>query len=284
VDLGARGHARFVAATGRHPRPEDYQGVHTTGKFDLAGIYALQTTERTESSFGPDEPYPVVLQLDVRGLRALPDVDALMEGYEQFDESIRKIVEDELDEGQYAWQIAERLSGDGDFEEEDEDAWFAVSHTLTNAAEAVLEAVGDDEKKARRVLERWVRTGQVPEALLTYVVDQRRFMHDFGTERLVSVQAVKPLWKTILPSWDEDEQVGRRVGKLEARGWSVMTRDDGGDSGLDSREIWRNPRFREEPRRTQYHGTSSLLAARAFPEVPWPREAPFPIGRPARSP
>ncbi|KKL65453.1 hypothetical protein LCGC14_2154850, partial [marine sediment metagenome] len=80
--LGVAGGRFFQQTVGRPVKPEDYHGVHTTTSMDIAAVYATGATyerfwdDHYVSSEEP-EAYPVILSLDVGGLEALSDVDAM---------------------------------------------------------------------------------------------------------------------------------------------------------------------------------------------------------------
>jgi len=278
VDLGARGRMRFRSALGRAPTPEDYVGVHTTGSLALAAFYALTATRHLGSSFRAQEDYPVVFLLDVTGLEALPDVDAMMEGAERFDDSTRRTVERALaDDDGRIWRLSEEFDESTGFDDWTNDAWTRLGEIASgNPVRAVVDAVGGDKDRAREVLAQWVDTGELDPVILTHLVDQRRYLADFPRERVVEVLAIQPIWREVVPT-QEDE---RRAVRLEKRGWQVVSDEEDVPGSIDPTvaTIWRNPSLATAtPAATQYHGTSSALAREAFPDLPWPARAPFPV-------
>jgi hypothetical protein len=266
---------RIRRALGRPLRRDDLRGVHGTGSLGLAAFYALVTTERRRSDFRVGSPWPVVLDLNVGGLEALPDIDAIIEGADLFEEAgwLRKGLAESLARGQPIWQIAEYYDADFSGDDPPRNAYELLWQLNPNPVRAVLDAAQDDEGQARAILRGYVDTGRIPPDVLTHVVDQRRYLADFGVERLVSADAVKPLWEDILAQGDEEDEALKE--RLEEDGWQVAT-DDDYDLEPETVVVWQNPRWaRRPPKRTQYHGTSSDLAKRAFPEIPWPEDGPF---------
>lgn len=250
--------------------------MHTTGDLGLAAVYAMGATDRSER--GPDDPYPVVLELDVRRLRALPDIDAIKSGAEIMgDPDLRERVARKLAEEMDPYDVRMSLTDGYDEERPDNVTDALVTASRRDPLSAFLAVYeGRGGGMLEQALRRWTRTGEAPPAVLAALVDQRRYLHDFGPERVVRVLAVQPMFGDLLDEGlDEDMH---RAQWLEQHGFRVFTQEDFADGSVHpyTEEIWRNRRL-TRLRRVQYHGTSSEFFRQALPEIPIPRKAPFPI-------
>jgi hypothetical protein len=298
--LGVAGGDWFARIVGRRPTAEDYYGVHTSGNEMIAASYALGTCKKLGSLLGLNDPYPVILALDVRGLEELPDVDALAEGVEQFGDSYtREIVRDELDgeRGDELDHLAEQLDSDGEEWTDDVYEWIQRG-AMHNPVRAIMSAFEGDDEQALDAIRRWAVDGQIDERLMAYLVDQRRYLTDFFLDRVISIDAFKPFWSEII-SYETQPKALKRMEKL---GYDVFDQDNAGMGSFSptTTAVWQNPMFFDVPiaegqqlsfpetvlypargkgdeLRPQYHGTASTLVQEAFPELRLPTVAPFPI-------
>jgi hypothetical protein len=276
--LRAAGERQFERVLGRRPTADDYRGVHTTGDLGLAAVYAMGATDRGDR--GPEDPWPVVLQLDVRRLRALPDIDAIKTGAEILGEpDLRERVARMLAEGKDPGWIRMSLT-DGYDEERPDNVTEALAMASRRDPLSAFLAVyeGRSEEVFERALRRWTRTGEAPPAVLAALVDQRRYLHDFGPARVVRVLAVQPMHGDIFDEGLDEDM--RRAQWIEQYGFQVFTLEDlaNGSVHPHTEEVWHNRRLaRLRGGHTQYHGTSSETVRQALPEIPLPRTAPFPI-------
>ena len=275
--LDVAGGRRFRQAVGRAPLRSDYEGVHTSGNDFLAATYAVSTAKK-------DDSYPVVVALDVTGLKAIPDVDALAAGHEMFyDQTTRKEVMSELRRGQDMYSIAESFSMNEEHDNpvgEDVTAVFFEETRSRNPAAVLQKVFGDDPVKMGKVLRRWLAGGEIPAELMMEIVDQRRYMHDFNVDRVLKVYAVKRWWDEVLDDWwERDDAEGRRMKKqaeeIEAAGYRIFTFEDvvNYSWNVESKVIFDS---RLDDAKAQYHGTSALRLQQAFPELAIPAD-PFPV-------
>lgn len=247
---------------GRGVRSEDYAGVHTSTDFDLAAVYAYgawHTVRKRE----PDA-YPVVLALDTRGLEALPDVDALVNAAQLLgDESVRADLADaeiSLHEAPDWWEIPLIEVFEG----------ADVSSALVEVSQ---EKGPWGAFETEEEWERWLSTGEYTKEQAIRLTDQKRYLDDFGLDRLVQAVAIQPWWPEIMEIYDEQSECVAQA--LEDAGWAVVTIDDliGGYLPIKKHLLY-GPT--DTPQWAEFHGTSSYHLHLAFPELELP-ENPFPV-------
>ena len=275
--LGVAGGRRFRSVVGRAPTKEDYYGVHTTSDEVIAGSYAFGTSENDERKY--EESYPVIVELDTRGLRALPDVDAMAEGLEAFgDRETIKMVRRYMEEGKDPFSIAEYMDmdqqGSGVVGEHPINVY--MEDRFSNPVRAIMAAFEKSPKKIDRVFADWVTRGRVPDQALIALVDQSRYLHDFDMDRVLRIVAVKRWWDRVFDTyWDmDDEELTAQAEAIEAAGYQLVTVEDfdGGGLGLTTKFIYDSGR----KTRGEYHGTSSVRLQEALLEVKFPPD-PFPV-------
>lgn len=281
-DLNRAGTRRLEEFVGRSTE-DTRMGVHTTSNVALAAAYAMSGCNRRHSDFGSRSEYPIVIELDITGLKYLADEDALAQLYETVkDPETLSIIREGLESGDSVYEIAQQMD---EFDQQSDSRQVAelieagVYHR--NIPRAVLDFYGDDEGKARDELQLLLRLGVIDQRIGVGLVDQRRYLRDFDLDRVVKVSVFRPWYNDIvMPWWDagEDSEEALEAARIEAHGWKLYTVDDEGNWPLDKRDIWVNPALRgRKGLQTQYHGTVSSLAQQAFPTLPWPASAPFPI-------
>lgn len=252
----------------RAPQQSDYDGVHTTGSALVAGAYAMSAWNQHDR-----EGYPVIVTLDVSGLEALPDVDALLRGAEQTDALLshyRRQVED----GMGFWDLLD----DEDYDEMsaragDEPAAFIFEDIGNHMLQSIDSYASDEGLDAEDVFAAFLKTGELPPGVLTRMVDQQRYLNDFDLDRVVQIEALKPWWERVLLSWDDNE-----FKQLTKRGWEVFTLDEWPFSAGESKVVWKAPDAGKR-KDTEYHGTTSLVIELAFPGL-ISAKSPFPIEGP----
>lgn len=258
--LGIAAGRHFERHVGRPTTAEDYHGVHTTGSQEIAGVYAMGAVTQIDNKYDHPDAYPVIIMLDVSGLTALPDVDALAESaFLLKDKTIRRQYEgtdlqEAIDSEEYNCEI-----GVGD------DVNTAVMESMI-CGRGVTRAFDDDEAWGR-----WVKTGKYTDEEATQLVDQRRFMNDFGFDRVLRIYAMKQWWPVILEDpWDEEQE--EEFERIQSLGYRPVTQEDlMNQQVLDLQVIYDSGRHGA----AQYHGTSSWHAQQAFPEIQLPPN-PFP--------
>jgi hypothetical protein len=255
----------FQRLMGRAPQQADYDGVHTTGSELIAAAYAMSAWNQHYR-----EGYPVLVTLDVSGLKALPDVDAMLRGAEQVDALLnhyRGLVGD----GMGFWDLMD----DEDYSEAsaqvgDEPAAFIfedMGNHMLQAIDAYASAEGLD---AEEIFAEVLQTEELPPGVLTRMVDQQRYLNDFDIDRVVQIEAIKPWWDRVLLSWDDED-----FKQIAARGWEVFTMDEWPFGRFDTKTVWKATDASKREK-TEYHGTTSLVIELAFPGL-IPAKSPFPV-------
>lgn len=259
--LGIAGGRFFERTVGRPTKPEDYYGVHTTGSVEIAGVYASGAWR--EAKAVDLEAYPVILTLDVSGLHALPDVDAIAHAALLLaDTSVRRQFEGEDLQSAYdMWDIdCENIRVGAD-------AHQAIAEHVQYSGGPMV-AFDDDE-----AWERWVRTGEYTDGEAARLVDQRRYLQDFTWGRVVEAQAMKPWWPELLEE-PYDDASEAKLKAVEEAGYKAVTVEDLGFANIiELTTIAEGGGARGDE---QYHGTSSWHLARAFPGIGLP-PSPFPV-------
>jgi len=233
----------------------DYEGVHTTAALAVAAAYAIMTTDQDSH----EGAYPVVLVLDVSGLNALPDIDALALAAELLhDNGIR---------GQYEGEDVQSAQDMQEYEQSE------IGEPVLNAVFKQAQdmnipgAFGDDDD----AFQHWVVTGEYPPRVAIALVSQKRYLSDIHADRLVEVLAVKP-WSGYVLGFYDDEDVAEEIESIEAQGYAVVTIEDT-EIGVTTQRVAKGP---APSSNVEYHGTSSWHAMQAFSEIKLPAN-PFPI-------
>jgi hypothetical protein len=284
LDAGGARFARYVL--GRAPTAADYEGVHTTTDVTVAAAYAMGTWLKRRD---PDA-YPVILTLDTRGLKALPDIDALVQGYSVMGDMRSELREALEDHGDDVDAIADQFSEwEGAIEAEgapgDHPSVFVFEHVAGEPVTSFIEALreqgrGDDE--VLTALRAWADKGEIDPAALTTIMRQRRYVEDFDLDRVIAIDAAQPWWpETFDAYWDraDADEVKKKAELIETAGYKLWTIDDawgGLDTGKTKRLYERSGGGTGE-----YHGTISSAVALAFPGASLiPTESPFPVRDP----
>jgi len=257
--IDTRGFRRLF---GRAPRDSDYEGVHTTGSRLIAGAYAMSSWHDPRSY---PRGYPVIVTLDVSGLKPLPDVDALLFGAQAVADLLPQYRERAA-----AGETFYAMLNDDDFSEAevqvgDDPAAFIFEDVGTHVLNAI-----DGERDPEAVFREFLKTGALPDSVLTRLVDQQRYLDDFDLDRVVRVEALRPWWHEVLHADDE------MIPAIERSGYTVFTIDDWPFTAVGpTKTVWQAPdaEARED---VEYHGTTSIVISLAFPGL-IPEKSPFPI-------
>jgi hypothetical protein len=255
---------RFRRLFGRLPRESDYEGVHTTGSRLIAGAYAMGTWDNGEG-------YPVIVTLDVSGLKPLPDVDAMLRGAEAVDDLL----------GHYRTEVKTGATLYSLLNEDD----FAQSETQAGADPSafIFEDIGshvltaiEGEAKPEAVFKAFLKSGKLPDSVLTRMVNQQRYLNDFDIDRVVRIEALRPWWHRVLYG-EDDGEADAEIERVEGLGYQVFTIADlpFQDHDIQTKKLWEAPDAKKR-KKVEYHGTTSLVIELAFPGL-IPEETPFPI-------
>jgi hypothetical protein len=244
--------------------PAQHLGVHTAEEQRVAAGYAYSAWDKD----GRDG-YPVVVTLDVRGLDAEPDVDALLWWYERGGkEGAREALEWLEDARVDGDELAEHRLGDhmSEFHERNEQV-STVGEVLLNV-EPNWHMIAHHTGKLKPALE-----GKRPAIrdLLLALFPQRRYLTDFDLDRVMSISTFKPWRDRLVPAWlfddpDDDSPVAMEVKDAEDGGYEVVSEDD-----VDRFE----PTYLDLYEKTnigmsEYHGTTAEVIVAAFPDLDLP--------------
>jgi hypothetical protein len=243
---------------------DPYLGVHTSGTWNIAAAYAMSAW-RQNSRYG----YPVVVTLDVTGLKALPDVDALLRADDSLS-YMRNEVKEALDEGVDIWNLAEQWY-ERDYERvyTPEGAVFQEHQEALNPISAAIDLYDDD---AEAVLLDWAEGGVLPGDVLSHLIDQRRYLVDFPLSRVVRIETFRPWYDSLVEDyWGEEDRPSEAV-QAEKEGYQVVFYEDIYESGADFNSE-RVTLYEGTPsNNVQYHGSWSGMIQMAFPQLNLPDE------------
>ena len=257
---------------GVHTHP----GFHTTRNRDVAAAYACakvlarHTTEPDADEGVPAsvDDYPVVVELDMRGLTPLVDYDAehFLDGLyevvrhtardaglrpEGLSENILRDLAREIAEGDYE---STDLCGDGM-------NWIGLAFAPDSYTRQALEAWLDvDEVLAVEAVRAILEKRRLPERALMLAVDQYRYQEEVGEERVLEVLAVHPVADEVFDDdgSEEMETIGER--------WPGFTIGEASDfePRFDYLRIWQRP---HEVAHVEHHGTTWARLSLACPGV-----------------
>ena len=260
---------------------KDYEGVHTTTWFDLAAGYATGTVEKCRCG------WPLVLELDVKGLRAMPDVDAMLTAEEvvlgvEVRRDMKKIADSVEDiDGAVDAVDEEHQYDDNDDQAQVGDHWAAYATENFNRVNLpkAFKLTYKDEADAWAAFSEYVLKGTIAPEVLANLTSQRRWLTDFTEERVIRVTAFKPPWDTILDNWWEmdDEELTRKAEAIEAAGYDIVSLETigNGSNAVQTKQVlWERS---QSVKSGEFHGTSSDLVKKALPGIPLPAEPPFPV-------
>lgn len=268
---------------------EHHVGVHTATNEELAALYAV-----LRAMVGGT--LAILFDLDVTGLRALPDRDAILKA-EQTDATgildIDGVIEAvEEGDGELAQElIDEYLASAESWRERDNfDTWTGgmqdkVEEWQENAeARAIINMSDDDALTALRVL---MERRTFPARVWMEAVGQQRYLDDFDLDRVVRVRAIRPV-REELWTYEERNETGEDYPPDDGDEPEVFSEEDFFDDRFmpEMVTLWENPKARARPK-VEYHGTDIVRALEAFPELktflvnPWPySQEAEPMGAP----
>lgn len=275
---------RATTYGGRRITAADYEGVHTTTKFDQAASYAASAVEKCRCG------YPVVLELDVSGLSAMPDIDAVLTAESgMLDNDSRRFIKDIVDEENDIESAIQAVSDRMEYRDNEDQAnvgehWSTYAFedfNLGNVPQAFLDAYGDEDKAWTALVE-YANGGAPAPEVLANLTSQRRWITDFDEARVLRVIAFKPIWDKILDNWWDtgDEELTKRAEAIEAAGYDIVTLDTIAnfmDAVQTTKVIWERSKKAESG---EFHGTSSDFVRKALPKITIQVEPPFPVTDP----
>lgn len=250
----------------RHGFPDPKIGVHTATQEHVAAGYAYMAWEADHKPHeGPHlDDYPVVVTLDVKGLRAEPDTDAVLWWFDKGGkENAREVVEmlekrvpphrivDQMNEPGYGYGPSYVTVTAYFIEPAFHGETIDWENIIENARDALAAAVSGHHESLRRVL-----LAGFP---------QRRYMVDFDLDRVIAIETFRP-WRDLLapPSYEDLDPVSA---EHEALGFEIVAEDEADSFTPTYRDLYRRAGATGD---SEYHGTSGRAIVRAFPELDLP--------------
>ncbi len=256
----------------------DYHGVHTADEFEIAAAYATATAELCACG------YPVIVELDVSGLTPHPDVDAMIAAeYYIMQRDARRTAKERAGEFDNIGDIVDAYSND-EVEStavESGESWqraVFASNEHHNIAQAFVDAFGLDEK-AYEEFNKYSQGGEINPLVLAALTTQRRWMSDFGADRVQRAYTIKPIWPEIFEDYwnDDDAALEEKADKIIAAGYELVTLDDVYNqvNFITKKKLYERPGVGTGSR--EFHGTASSYFLKAFPDIKIPEESPFKV-------
>jgi NUDIX domain-containing protein len=258
---------------------EQHLGVHTAETIEAAATYAVQRA-MIDGTLG------IIFHLDVTGLDPLPDRDAIMkadsdpswlfdagdelaEAVEAGDEElVEELLQDQADGSEW-------LSSEGGAPTDwTEGAVDALTEAHDNALMGVL--IGLEPGELLAALQMLAARRALPARVWMEVMGQQRYMSAFGLDRVVQIDAIRPI-RDELWTWEERQESGDDYppdDPDQPELFADMSFADG-QWMPQTVALWRNPDARPGAQ-VEYHGTDIVRARSAFPELaevlanPWP--------------
>lgn len=277
---------------GRTPTTREQQlGVHTTTQ-ERAVVYAVQRASQTVTPLKDEEPNcGIILALDASGLTPLPDTDAALKASwetETIKELLREPIIIKAIQDNDAETLAEEIhqyldrseyQGDGYLIENwFEGVWQQQEIYQQSSILSVLDDLDPDELLT--VMTEALTTDEIPLEYWMEATEQRRYMAPFGLDRVVSIQAVRPVRPELWGHSSDDPENALKI--------SDYPEDDPDQPQIfsdvsiweddwlpDLATLWNNPDLTEATN-VEYHGTDITRTKQAFPQLaeilvsPWP--------------
>jgi hypothetical protein len=233
-----------------------HPGFHTGATVEIAAPYAQARFEEGERG-GMFRDYPVLVALDMRGLRALTDYDAEMEVRTNIVDVVQgnKIIT--LDDLEHVCDHLERETPDSALE-----ALFLNHPAIHNPSCALFHYLADLGTVVAHTILSEIRRGKVRPTMLRDVTQQYRYLDFVNTSRITAVGYMKPFWQSLI-EWDQGEREERLINAVEALGFDVAGPYD--EPQVEITWVYERPVSRNA--RVEYHGTSYLRLLQAAPEL-----------------
>lgn len=239
---------------------DEFPGFHTASFIDIAAPYAQM---RYEQSQGKD--YPVIVQLDMRGLEKFADYDAFAFIKEPLIDTVKfnlsnvynaEAIRDDL-------VSLSELSDDSTLPQTTIDSLFLIHPMNRNMEGALLDLTSNLTDEELITLFKNIRDGKVPESFLAALTGQFRYLEDVEEDRITAVYYMKPFWSKLVPYWDHpefDEEIENFIEALTDAGFSVAF--DTQEAEPEYSLVWGSPIQDGE-----FHGTSYLTLKKAAPSL-----------------
>jgi len=220
-----------------------FPGFHTTDILDIAKAYAhAKVDAMTPSEWGatlkkgwtyPMWDYPVIVTLDMRGLKALPDYDAFEYWLQPAADFLREFMQYSPYMRDTTFAKFERYLNtyDGDTEQE-------TPHNTSDALGQIWGMFGTSDVAYR--IRSWLEAQLDPDAALRAVLrnpqrddflmniaHQYRYDQDIEEKRITGVWYMLPFFDKLWPHYDdpewESDQCEKRIDNIEAAGYATIT-------------------------------------------------------------
>lgn len=278
--------SRPKAHAGRSARFKSWEGGFHTGREDQVYAYAQQKWESAA-----DGDVPVILTLDMGGLRPRADIDSRRACVMVF-ESVYPEVVGELTEKRAAELAREWRYHDQEYVPETRDtaidALFGLTSPSTSvAAWSMLTDVDEEtvmllwqayrklsvsEKAELSLQEDWI--------LIDVFGQAAYFDEEIGDERVVGVRYMAPFFRYVLPEDPADDDEEEAVRMNEDAGFSILTEGRGTPRPRLVDVVRTEPWDRKRGGTTEFHGTVLTNFLAACPDfllnLPEPRDFNIP--------
>jgi hypothetical protein len=233
-----------------------HPGFHTGETIEIAAPYAQARFEQGIGSTYGD--YPVIVTLDMKGLRALTDYDAEMGVREAIVDIVQGNKVLTLDDLQHV------CDADKETERPDSalEALFLMHPAIHDPSCALLSYLEDLGPVVVHAILSEIMRGKVRMTLLRDVTQQYRYLDPVDASRITNVSYMRPFWLYIL-EWDRGEREERLVNAVEGLGFAVAGPYD--EPIIEGLLVYKRPYGRNA--RIEYHGTSYLRLLQAAPEL-----------------
>jgi hypothetical protein len=243
---------------------DEFPGFHTASFIDISAPYAQM---RYEQSQGKD--YPVIVQLNMRGLEKFADYDAFAFIKEPLIDTIKFNLSNVYNAEAIRNDLAS-LSESPVFSPHDQtlpqttiDSLFLLHPMNGNLEGVLLDLTSDLTDEELINLFKSIRDEKVPESFLAALTGQFRYLEDVEEDRITAVYYMKPFWSKIVPNWDHpefDEEVENFIEEAINAGFSIVF--DTQEAEPEYSLVWGTP-----TRDGEFHGTSYLALKKAVPNL-----------------
>ena len=254
-----------------------FPGFHTASEKDTTYAYAQIKVVHQDIDHEPGESlrdivledYPIVIALDMSGMKAKTDYDAV--------ETVRPMLVD----------VAKQVVAEGDtpideladyvevggYHGDRESPREAYQWLFEYGSSVVLEPASSllsfvEDHAHPNAFIRALADGSLPDESLAEIAGQFRYTDNVPTSRVVEAWYVQPWWPKVLEVHDDRQM--ERASHLEALNWSVIADEDVFNHMLDAKEASVYSRKAKPGARIEYHGTSYRNLIKAAPDIGWP--------------
>jgi len=259
----------------RHQLP----GFHTARIMDTAVTYAQLKVDDSRTDDEGIEEWPVIIGVDMSGLKPLPDIDGVRMAQEAAEIAKNVINEFKQSQGR-TWgrkreSLVEELQDEYEYGESDSDD--TPRHGDSVLRELFKQSASHIEKDPRGALidransktdpDAWLKgvaKGKITTADILAMSGQFRYEQNVPSSRIVEVWYMQPFWPELFDIYEDGCE--KRVAELEAKGWNVVDLDSAYSNSISesTTSVWSSGK---KPKRLEYHGTSLNNLISAAPEI-----------------